>query len=253
MTNGPFPAYVYLLCVLRYRTKGPLVDRAWDTLEQSSLLENEAGKKKWDEGIQSKERYKRSNIYLALANLTMKAWGARQAACPELVMPGWVRDLKAVLPEKTTRGGDGQGGRAEGEKTAENSITGVEYARFPSNPPGYAPSSSAFGAPAGSGGGMSGINMGAMEMGGGAPTGGFGEQMGMGSNAGLDMGYDSMAGWEGTAGDQTSGNLTWDLWTDIMRETTVGEEVQNGAGRNVGFSCGDAYVAGMWGQNPGFQ
>ncbi|KAH8647070.1 fungal-specific transcription factor domain-containing protein [Tricladium varicosporioides] len=73
LKNFPFPSQIYVLCELRNRPIGALADRAWDFLpnayEHRAIIH---GDKKFQKPI--------SYIFLAVANLTVKAWEAREAA-----------------------------------------------------------------------------------------------------------------------------------------------------------------------------
>ncbi|KIV80799.1 hypothetical protein PV11_08275 [Exophiala sideris] len=93
LTNPPFPAYLYLLCGLRTRTSGELADRAWTQLAQHS--ENRKKHNSWDYPQKS------SPLRLAIGNLTLKAWEAREGARsplqPQLPVPRFISDLRDLL------------------------------------------------------------------------------------------------------------------------------------------------------------
>jgi len=76
-TNFPFPAHVYLICALRYRTTGELADRAWKQLEASfdRRSKSEMVKRRGNQA---------SSLHMAMANLTVKSWEARESAHREL-------------------------------------------------------------------------------------------------------------------------------------------------------------------------
>jgi len=71
-TNFPFPAHVYLLCALRHRTTGELADKAWQQMSDSF-------DRRYNSDMKSKQKHG-SQLHMALANLTLKAWDAREAA-----------------------------------------------------------------------------------------------------------------------------------------------------------------------------
>ncbi|TVY42711.1 Aurofusarin cluster transcription factor [Lachnellula occidentalis] len=73
-TNFPFPAHVYLVCALRYRTTGDLAERAWKQLEASFNRRSEMAKRRGHHA---------SNLHMAMANLTVKSWEARESALRE--------------------------------------------------------------------------------------------------------------------------------------------------------------------------
>ncbi|TVY18754.1 Transcription factor vrtR1 [Lachnellula arida] len=76
-TNFPFPAHVYLICALRYRTTGELADRAWKQLEASfdRRSKSEMGKRHGRKG---------TTLHMAMANLTVKSWEARESVLQKL-------------------------------------------------------------------------------------------------------------------------------------------------------------------------
>jgi len=99
LTNFPFPAHVYLLCSLRYRTNDELADRAWNAFQQrfdrqSVKFHNRIFWKKQQE----------SAIHLALANLTMKAWESREKALavthPGTPTPEFITQIRQTLASK---------------------------------------------------------------------------------------------------------------------------------------------------------
>lgn len=100
-TNFPFPAHVYLLCALRYRTSDELSDRAWQLLSESA----ETRMKHDDTQFFAKK--KQSLVHLALGNMTIKAWEAREAAFQALPqapsVPRFVSLYRKQLAEKKSR------------------------------------------------------------------------------------------------------------------------------------------------------
>jgi hypothetical protein len=94
-TNFPFPAHAYLLGALRYRTNDELADRAWEQLTESA----EARMKNDDAVFFGKK--KNSYIHLALGNMVVKAWEARQNSSPQaLPVPRFVSQYRKLLAEK---------------------------------------------------------------------------------------------------------------------------------------------------------
>ena len=73
-TNFPFPAHVYLLCALRYRTNDDFAERAWEQLAES------AEQRLMNDDFKTRNKKKLSFIHMALAKMTIKAWNAREAA-----------------------------------------------------------------------------------------------------------------------------------------------------------------------------
>lgn len=71
-TNFPFPAYLYLVCTLRQRTTGELVERAWQAITDHVTHRDFHGTLK----------FKESAMHYALGNLIVKAWEAHEAALP---------------------------------------------------------------------------------------------------------------------------------------------------------------------------
>jgi hypothetical protein len=99
-TNFPFPAHVYILCALRYRTTGGLADRAWQQMSDN-----------FDRRYKSdmKGRVKRgSQLQMALANLTLKAWDAREAALqvfqPCTPTPKFILGMREELASRKSPG-----------------------------------------------------------------------------------------------------------------------------------------------------
>ena len=97
-TNFPFPAHVYLLCALRYRTNDEFADRAWQQLSESAET-----RMKHDDGHFFAKK-KDSFIHYALGNMVVKAWEARQNASPEaLPLPRFVIQYRKQLAEKKAK------------------------------------------------------------------------------------------------------------------------------------------------------
>ncbi|TVY62246.1 Aurofusarin cluster transcription factor aurR2 [Lachnellula suecica] len=82
-TNFPFPAHVYILCALRYKPMGELSDRAWRLLEESFERRSKGD-------FNKKNKHKGSALHMAMSNLTLKAWEARERVCyaktPEYIL-----------------------------------------------------------------------------------------------------------------------------------------------------------------------
>jgi hypothetical protein len=92
-TNFPFPAHVYLLCTLRVRTTGPLVDRAWQAFADHYRLRRAVGQ------LTKIAKHRDSALQLALANMTIKAWNAREKDNPTVEVPKFVLHLRCRLGE----------------------------------------------------------------------------------------------------------------------------------------------------------
>ncbi|KAG0646739.1 Aurofusarin cluster transcription factor aurR2 [Hyphodiscus hymeniophilus] len=73
-TNFPFPAHVYLLCALRWRTSDEFAERAWEELGESGE------KRLLNDDFKTYAKRKLTFIHMALAKMTIKAWNAREAA-----------------------------------------------------------------------------------------------------------------------------------------------------------------------------
>lgn len=102
-TNFPFPAHVFLLVALRTRTKGELVERAWRAFEEhyEKRMLNSAV-------LTSMVKAGNSPLHAAVANLTFKAWGARERDVPGAEVPRFVRHLMGRLNEKGRPKGEGE-------------------------------------------------------------------------------------------------------------------------------------------------
>lgn len=94
----PFPSHIYLLCALRDRTSDEFADKAWHELSESADLRMK------DADSPFFNKMKRSFIHLALGNMTIKAWEAREAAfqnSPQaLPVPRFVSQYRNLLAEK---------------------------------------------------------------------------------------------------------------------------------------------------------
>lgn len=95
--NFPMPAIVCLLCVLRYRTSDELANRAWQKLEESAnirlgLLETVD----WT-------KHKNNHLQLAIANLTVKAWDAKEKNEPGIPVLPHVQECKRKLAAKRSQ------------------------------------------------------------------------------------------------------------------------------------------------------
>jgi hypothetical protein len=92
-TNPPFTAYLHLLCALRTRTNGELADRAWHQLAEHA--ENREKHDSWDHPQKS------GPLRLAIGNLTIKAWEAREMARshfqPVMPVPRFISGLRDRL------------------------------------------------------------------------------------------------------------------------------------------------------------
>ena len=87
-TNFPFPAYLYVVCALRERTTGELVERTWTVMAESADYREKYGTK----------RHKDSVLYYALGNLTVKAWDAHASALQHPVpTPKFISELRQRL------------------------------------------------------------------------------------------------------------------------------------------------------------
>jgi hypothetical protein len=100
LTNFPMPASVFLLCSLRYKTTGELADHAWELFEERFLHHNMKLKDSefW-------QKNKNSLIHLAIANLTVKAWEAREKAFlamqqPLPITPNFIKHMQQQLAAK---------------------------------------------------------------------------------------------------------------------------------------------------------
>lgn len=95
-TNSPFPGQIYILCALRNRTTGELADRAWRALA-ASYARRYGGENFHKHMMRDKK--KSSAMHLAWANLTLKAWEAREAAIPSIPVPEAIMKMRAELAE----------------------------------------------------------------------------------------------------------------------------------------------------------
>lgn len=98
-SSVPFLAYVHLLFNLRHRPAGELADRAWAVITTKTDVH---GRPKWIWGLSpSREEPEDSAMQLAFANLTVKAWEAREAALRDK-HPAQVPDLVIKMRDKLT-------------------------------------------------------------------------------------------------------------------------------------------------------
>jgi hypothetical protein len=129
LTNFPFPAQVYLLCCLRWRTSDALADLAWELLEMR--FENHYMRINESEFWRMR---KDSAIYLGIANLIIKAWEAREkafqsASQPLPPTPDFINRLRAQLAAK--RPPKSTSSLAGTEITAPSMVTPRIPAQFP--------------------------------------------------------------------------------------------------------------------------
>lgn len=95
LTNAPFPAHVYMLVSLRHRPTGDLADEAWNHLGESFRLREKA----WGHSETAKRQG--TALQLALANLTIKAWEAREKGLQSnLPTPRFIEYLRGVISAK---------------------------------------------------------------------------------------------------------------------------------------------------------
>ena len=97
----PFPSHLYLLGALRDRTSDEFADKAWHELWVTSEI------RKNESDTPFFAKMKNSFIHLALANITIKAWEAREAAhqnSPQaLPVPLFISEYRNMLAEKKSR------------------------------------------------------------------------------------------------------------------------------------------------------
>jgi hypothetical protein len=95
----PFAAHVYILCELRNRPTGELADKAWQQLAESSEHRRKPNF--------SRNPKKNSPLRLAIANLTVKAWDAREQALlkfqPVVPTPVFIAELRDQLRVKSVK------------------------------------------------------------------------------------------------------------------------------------------------------
>jgi hypothetical protein len=122
MTNFPFPAHVYLLCSLRYRTNDELADRAWNAFQRR--FERQDVNFKISGFL---KRHQDSAIHLALANLTIKAWEAREKALaatqPCTPTPEFITRLRTQLAAKRLPKSTSSSSVAAAETTPSSMVT----------------------------------------------------------------------------------------------------------------------------------
>ncbi|KAL9027123.1 MAG: hypothetical protein Q9196_004309 [Gyalolechia fulgens] len=96
-TNFQLAAFIYLLSELRHRTRGELVDRAWQAI---------------NEGFQHRIHYiaerKHSPVFQAAAALALKAWQARESDAaahhePLPVPPGYIVTFRSLFGDPPSR------------------------------------------------------------------------------------------------------------------------------------------------------
>lgn len=90
-TNFPFPAHVYLLYALRQRTTGPLVERAWNAFGDHYKNRRAAG------SLSHMAKHRDSALQIAIANMTIKAWDARERDVTGVEVPKFVLHLRYRL------------------------------------------------------------------------------------------------------------------------------------------------------------
>jgi hypothetical protein len=102
LSHFPFPAHIYLLCTLRYRSNDELADRAWQQFEFRYGLPN----LKFTHKGEFWRKHKDSAIQLAIANLTIKAWETREKALalahPGTPTPEFILQLRQQLASRRT-------------------------------------------------------------------------------------------------------------------------------------------------------
>ena len=104
LQNYPFPAHIYLAWLLRDRPNDELADHAWHQLSESA----EARMKFDIQPFFIKKRHKTILIQLALANLTVKAWEAREATFqsaqkPPPVVPRFISAYRNTILENQSQ------------------------------------------------------------------------------------------------------------------------------------------------------
>jgi hypothetical protein len=118
---------LYLICALRQKTTGDLVDRAWKAVTESTFhRENH-----WS------QRLKDSILYYAVGSLTVKAWEAHEAAVQHnLPTPRFISQLRQKLLLRKKQPSTSAGGTPSVEKPVEelagNQFSG-QYAWFDNN------------------------------------------------------------------------------------------------------------------------
>ncbi|KUJ13101.1 uncharacterized protein LY89DRAFT_673198 [Mollisia scopiformis] len=94
LTNSPFPAHIYLLVALRHHANDELSDRAWTHIGESFRLRRET----WAHNESVK--HSGTALQLALANLTIKAWEAREKERQGIATPDFITHLREVISTK---------------------------------------------------------------------------------------------------------------------------------------------------------
>ncbi|PVH78804.1 hypothetical protein DL98DRAFT_572886 [Cadophora sp. DSE1049] len=92
--NFPFPAHVYLLTSLKTRVQDEMSDKAWEAFAEFFRLRMML----WDRS--ETVRPKESALHAAFANLTVKAWDAREKALAGIEVPPMVAMMKEEVRAK---------------------------------------------------------------------------------------------------------------------------------------------------------
>lgn len=127
-TNFPFPAHVYLLCALKQRTTGPLVERAWNAFGDHYRNRRIAGL------LSHMAKHRDSALQMAIASMTIKAWDARERDVPGVEVPKFVLHLRCRLGGWRNLCPDGKGTCFTTEDQPHQSAVG-EKASSPTTAP----------------------------------------------------------------------------------------------------------------------
>ncbi|KAH7417597.1 hypothetical protein BKA64DRAFT_304066 [Cadophora sp. MPI-SDFR-AT-0126] len=92
--NLPLPAHVYLLTALKTRVQDQMSDKAWDAFAEFFRLRMML----WERS--DTVRQKKSALHAAFANLTVKAWDAREKALPGIEVPPMVSMMREEVRAK---------------------------------------------------------------------------------------------------------------------------------------------------------
>jgi hypothetical protein len=147
----PFPSHLYLLCALRDRTSDEFADKAWHEIEETAEL-----RKKESADAAFFAKWKNNFIHLALGNMTIKAWEAREAAhqnsSQALPVPRFISEYRNMLAEKKAQKSETSGSSPstlvdqpfEGQMVSQysmldSSAPGIDQAPGQSMPPGTDP------------------------------------------------------------------------------------------------------------------
>lgn len=95
--NAPMLGYIYVLNELRVRTTGELADEGWRQVVMS--ISTRRQKFRWENMPAIQE----TALNMALNNMVVKAWDARQAARPILPVPKFVTDMRRELSKKKSK------------------------------------------------------------------------------------------------------------------------------------------------------